>query len=114
MQEYNSSIHSTTKNKPLATFFGNRIFTDPQHLEEQRNEITRLLRKKQEQDLAYHNSKRTEPKDYSPGDIIYPKINKRIASKLTKKFRKEIVSENNRTTVKTISGHVIHKSLIKT
>ncbi|CAD7015210.1 unnamed protein product [Ceratitis capitata] len=113
LQEYNSSIHSTTKNKPIALFFGNRIFTCPQQLEKQRLDNTSQLKKKQDLDRSYHNKKRSEIKDYSPGEVIYVKINKRLGSKLTPKYKKEVVSENNRTTIKTVSGRTVHKGLIK-
>lgn len=113
VQEYNSSIHSTTKSKPIEIFFGNRIYSDPQQLEQQRQDNIALLKKKQELDLLYHNKNRTENKNFSPGEVIYVKINKRLGSKLTPKYKKETVSENHRTIVKTVSGRTIHKSLIK-
>lgn len=111
--EYNRSIHSTTKCKPIDVFFGKNKLNHPEQLELEKKEIIKKIETKQSADLNYHNKNRSPPKNYSIGDIIYVKINKRIGNKLSPRYRKEIVRENRNTTVITKSGKTIHKGLIK-
>lgn len=113
LREYNSTVHSTVKKKPIETFFGNRVFSDPVRLDEFRLKNIDLLRQKQTADLDYHNRNRST-RQYHPGDIIFVKLNKRLGSKLTPRFRKEVVDENFETTIRTTSGKVVHKNNIKT
>lgn len=47
------------------------------------------------------------------GDEICVKINKRLGNKLSPKYKKETVSQNLKTTVKTNSGTIVHKNNIK-
>ena len=49
---------------------------------------------KQEKDLAYHNKNRTQFKKYEVGEEIYVNINKIYESKLTHRYKKEIVKED--------------------
>lgn len=111
--EYNSTIHSVTGKKPLELFYGRIVSTSPEQLEKSRRDNVEILKKKQEKDLAYHNKSRQALKDYEVGQEIFVKINKRLGSKLTAKYRKEIVEENRPTTVLTRRGRVIHKSDIR-
>lgn len=41
------------------------------------------------------------------------KIDKRLGSKLTPRYRKEIVQEDRNTTIKTHSGRIVQKNNIK-
>lgn len=113
VKEYNTTIHSTIKKTPIETFFGNRVFSDPQKTEEFHKENSQLLKQKQDTDLEYHNKNR-RTKNYSPGDIIFVRVNKRLGSKLTPRYKKELVDENFDTTIKTTTGKIVHKSNIKT
>lgn len=113
VNEYNYSVHSTTKRKPVELFFGRIPNISPEEFEQARlNGIERLIQK-QEQDIAYHNKKRKPVKTYQPGESIYVKQNIRLGSKLTARFRHEKVRENRNTTVVTESGRIVHKSNIK-
>lgn len=111
--EYNFSIHSTTKKRPIEVFFGRTVSTDPEAYEKSKQSNIERLKEKQAQDLKYHNKNRDRIKTYNPGDIIYVKINKRLGSKLSPRFKKEVVKENKTSTVITESGKIIHKDNIK-
>lgn len=113
VNEYNCSIHSTIKQKPIEVFFGKRVTTDHNQIEEERKINEERLKLKQCEDLEFHNKKRNIGKNYQPGDVIFVKINKRLGTKLTPRYRKEIVAENFRTTIKTTTGKIIHKNNIK-
>lgn len=111
--EYNSSIHSTTNRKPIEVFFGRNVSTDPTQFERARQENILRLKEKQNKDLDYHNKTRQPLKNYSPGEVIFAKINRRLGTKLSARFKKEVVKENHPTTILTESGKVIHKANIK-
>lgn len=83
--EYNYSIHSTTNKKPVETFFGRIVSSDPKKLENVRQDTLTRLKEKQLTDLEPHNKKRTPLIDYKPGDTIYVKIDKRLGTKVTPK-----------------------------
>lgn len=101
LREYNSTVHSTVKKKPIETFFGNRVFTDPATLDKFRLKNIDSLRQKQTADLDYHNKNR-RTRQYNTG-VIFVKLNKRLFPKLTPRFRKEVVDENFDTTIRTTS-----------
>lgn len=111
--EYNYTIHSTTGQRPLEVFFGRRVSTNPEMYEKARQDNIQRLRDKQATDLRIHNEKREPIRQFDPGDVIYVRIHKRLGSKLSPKFKKEIVKENGSTTIITESGRVVHKSNIK-
>lgn len=111
--EYNSSVHSTINRKPIDIFYGRNVSTDPDQFERCRHETIERLRAKQEKDITYHNKKRQPEKDYEVGQTIYVKHNKRHGSKLTIRYKKEIVQENKPSVVITKSGRTIHKSNIR-
>lgn len=111
--EYNNSIHSTIKKKPIETFFLGRVSTNPQEIERVKLDTIKRLQQKQVEDMNYHNKKKTIPKTYESGETIYVKENKRLGTKLSKTYRKEIVEENRNTTILTKSGKIIHKNNIK-
>lgn len=114
VKEYNLSVHSTTKRKPVEVLFGRRVSSDPEQLESFRRETMLRIQEKQISDLNHHNKRKVPLKTFSEGDIIYVRINKRIGNKLSPRFKKEIVAMDNNSTVKTKSGRNVHKSLIKT
>lgn len=72
-----------------------------------------MLKKKQEKDLNYHNKDKKDVKQYIPGQEIFVRVNKRLGTKLTEKFKRELVRENKHSTVVTESGRVVHKKHIK-
>lgn len=98
-------VHSTTGKKTIDVFFGREVNA--------RQDILDKLKSKQLGSLEWHNKKRKKIKQYKPGDEIFVKINKRLRSKLSAQFRKEIVKENNKTTILTASGKIVYKSNIK-
>lgn len=111
--EYNYSIHSVTKQRPLDVFFGRHLTTDPEQYEKSRQNNIEKLKQKQMADLQNHNKERNEIINYQPGQEIFVKQNTRLGSKLTPRFKKEIVKENRNTTIVTDAGRVVHKSNIK-
>ncbi|CAD7012878.1 unnamed protein product [Ceratitis capitata] len=111
--EYNYTVHSTTKKKPIEVFFGRRVSTDPNLFEKAREENICELKRKQTKDLEYHNKTRNPIKIYHPGETIYVKINKRLGTKVSPKFKKEIVKEDRNSTILTESGKIVHKSNIR-
>lgn len=111
--EYNHTFHSTTKKRPVDLFFGRTVHFGPEEYEKTRLSNVEKLKQKQQKDLNYHNRKRHEIKNYNLGDKIYVRRNKRIGSKLTERYCKEIVEENYTTTVKTKSGKIVHKEHIR-
>lgn len=113
INEYNHTIHSTTGKTPVELFFGKKPNADPKTIEVMRQKNIKKLKSKQLKDIKFHNKKRSPVKNYNKGDNIFVKINKRLGSKLSSRYKKEIVKENNHTTVTTESGRRIHKSHIK-
>lgn len=69
--------------------------------------------RKQEADLDFHNQNRKDPMQYQPGQKIFVKINKQLGTKLSKRYKEEIVKEGRHSTVTTESGRVVHKSHIR-
>lgn len=113
VKEYNFSVHSVTGKRPMETFFGRRVSSDPRLLEKDRNETIKKLSEKQMADLAYHNRDRSLPREYAEGEIVFVKLNRRLGNKLSARYQKEIVAQNYNTTVKTKSGKIVHKNNIK-
>jgi len=114
VQEYNSSIHTVIGKKPRDIFFGMAACNDPEKAEENRKKIVDKLTGKQKADLEYHNKNKNEVKNYEQGEVIFVKIDKRLGSKLTPRYRKEIVAENRNSTIKTQAGKIVHKNNIRT
>lgn len=111
--EYNNSIHTTIRRKPIEAFFLGRVTTNPQDIEDLKLEIIKRIGEKQLEDMSYHNKRKTLPKTYESGQIIYVKENKRLGTKLNKTYRQETVKENRNTTVITESGRTVHKNNIR-
>lgn len=113
VNEYNLTIHSTTGKKPVELLMGRVPNVNPEELENIRLTNIQKLKRKQYIDMEHHNKTRQPIKDYEIGDIVYVRQNKRKGSKLTSRYKQEIVRENNHTTIVTNSGKVVHKSKIK-
>lgn len=90
-----------------------RVTNNPLDIEKAKQDTVKRLKEKQLEDITYHNKKKTEPRTYEPGQTIYVKENKRLGTKLSKTYRKEIVRENKNTTVIAESGKTIHKNNIR-
>ncbi|HBS53334.1 MAG TPA: hypothetical protein DD806_04965 [Flavobacterium sp.] len=113
VNEYNHTVHSTTGKKPVVLFLGRIPNLSPEKFEEARLGNIEKLNIKQQKDITFHNKKISPIKNYIPGQIIYVKHNKRLGSKLTFRYKKETVKENKNSTVVTMSGRIVHKSLIR-
>lgn len=116
VDRYNNTIHSVTKKKPADIFFGRTERINYQNLidfkeivnHDLRNEIAR----NQKIQLYRQNAKKTKPKTYSPGEVVFKK-NKQIKGKDKPIFIKQTVSQNNKVTVTTTDNKKIHKSHLK-
>ena len=113
VNEYNHSIHSVIGRKPVDVFFGRPLAAKSDNVEEIRKETLGKLKMKQEKDLLYHNRNRQDAVDYKVGEKIFVRQNKRLGTKLSKRFKEEIVKENKNSTVTTESGKVVHKDRIR-
>lgn len=113
VNEYNHTIHSVTEKRPVDLFFGRPTSSDPDSREQIRAANCEKLKRKQQQDLQYHNKNKSEIINYEQGDKIYVRQNKRLGTKLSKRYKEEIVKENKNSTVTTESGKVVHKDRIK-
>lgn len=113
---YNNTIHSTVKETPANIFFGRKPSNSLEELNKAREETNirtkDLIERIQQQRLNYENKHREKPKKYKPGDIIYVKAPGR-KGKLKQKFIKEIVKDDHRVTITTMTGRKIHKTNIK-
>lgn len=113
VNEYNFTIHSTTGKKPIELYYGRIPRLNPEQFEKTRLINIEKIKAKQEKDIKYHNKKRKPQKDYQIGQVIYVKNNKRLGSKLTNRYRQEIIKENRNSTIVTESGKIVHKSNIR-
>lgn len=113
INEYNHTFHSATGKKPVELFYGRTPHITPEEFEKTRMTNVERLKQKQAKDIKNHNKRRQPIKTYTPGQTIFVKINKRLGSKTTPRFRKEIVKENKNSVVITESGKTVHKSHIR-
>lgn len=100
VREYNNSIHSVTKEKPVDLHFRSNEF--PRTKE--------FLEKAQDQTLRLQNKVRTN-KVFNPGDTIYVKTDRRKKSE--PRYRKHVVKEDNPHTIVTTKNKTIHKDHIR-
>lgn len=107
---YNYTIHSVTKNRPVDSFHADPLDTSEKQMLLTQENITRL-KNKQEYDRRYVN-KTKRLKDYKPGDEIFV-WTRTFDDKNRVRYRREFVKENNKVTVLTESGKIIHKSKIR-
>lgn len=101
--EYNKTIHSVTKQKPIDVFFDR---TKYKHIKE-------LIIQNQKKTLEYHN-KNSKAKIFKPGDKIFATTKRR--NKTAKKYQEYIVVEDLGATVKAERNHVrniLHKDNIR-
>lgn len=101
--KYNRSIHSVTNKKPIEIFSS----LSP----EERLEIRKRLEKAQQQELRFHNKKRTH-RHFEAGDKVFVKTNKRIGNKFRKLYLEKVVEEDLGN-VLIIDGREVHKDNIR-
>lgn len=116
VDRYNNIIHSVTKRKATDVFFDRSPRFNFQNLVDFRNKVNKDLKgeieRKQRENNLYRNKKRTPPKAYKKGDVIYT-ASKGIKAKNKPLFRREVVAKNNKVTVVTANGRRVHKTHIK-
>lgn len=74
--------------KPVDIFFGSTMDFSPVGYKRTRENNITMLKRKQENDLDYHNKVKNEVKLHIPGQEIFVRINKRLCTKLTEKFKR--------------------------
>lgn len=99
-REYNKTIHSVTKQKPVDIFYHSDRYP----------EVADLIKKAQEKELEVHNRKRFH-KTFTPGDKIFVKTDRR--SKAVPRYKEYIVQTDNRETITTTTNKLIHKDNIR-
>lgn len=99
--EYNKSIHSVIKAKPMDVLFNHSTYPD----------IPTLLEKAQKTTLNYENKSRIT-KIYKQGDVIFVKNNRR--DKRTPAFTRHIVKRDSGQVIITDKNVKIHKDNIRT
>lgn len=99
-REYNKTIHSVTKQKPV----------DVQYHSDKYPQIIELLKKAQKQMREFENKNR-ENKEYREGDVIFVKTDRR--NKAGPRYKKYTVKENKKETIITTNNREIHKDNIR-
>lgn len=113
VNEYNHTIHSTVERKPVDLFFGRTVDFSPGSYERTRQSNMEKIQEKQKRNLEYHNKGKKEEKQYIPGQSIFVRVNKRLGTKLSERYKEEIVRENRSSTIVTEKGRVVHKKHIR-
>lgn len=99
--EYNNTIHSVIKAKPIDVF----------HQQDKFQNIISMIEKAQTKMLAHENKKRRN-KEYNETDIIYAKNNRR--NKKSAPYRKHTVKRDEKEVIITDKNIKIHKDNIRT
>lgn len=94
--EYNLSIHSIVGKKPVDLFFGRTVDFSPGSYDRTRQSNMERIQETQKRNLEYHNRIKQDGKEYIPGQTIFVKINKRLGTKLSDRFKEEIVKEDRK------------------
>lgn len=100
--QYNNTIHSVTKFKPNHVFFncGNVDLS----------KVRESIERNQQKTLDYHNKNRVH-KTFKPGDVVFLKSDRRRKDK--KSYTKHTVQEDQKNTVLTTTGKIIHKDNLR-
>lgn len=112
LYEYNNSVHFTMLKKPVDVFFGRHRSVNPEKLEKERLEIIKKIKKKQEEDIVFHNKTKTPKKYYQVCQKVYVKTYKTVGAKLSKNYSEDTVKENRTTTILIEFGRVVHENNI--
>lgn len=116
VDRYNNSFHSVTGKKPVDIFFARSQRINYQKLLDFKTKLNQDVKceimRKQKNQISKHNSKRTKPKAYKPGDVVF-KVDKQIKAKSKPLYKKETVAQDNRVTITTTEGREVHKSHLK-
>lgn len=100
VSEYNNSIHSVIRAKPIDVFYHSENFPN----------IPELIKTAQESMLNFQNERR-DVKIYLPGDVIFVKNNRR--DKRSQTFTKHIVGEDRGMMIITDKMKKVHKDDIR-
>lgn len=111
----NTTIRYTRQleKKPVDLFFGRTVDFSPESYDRTRQSNMERIQETQKRNLEYHIRRKRDGKEYIPGQTIFVKINKRSGTKLSDRFKEEIVKENRNSTVVTESGRIVHKKHIR-
>lgn len=101
--EYNRTIHSVTKEKPVEVLHHNTRI--------KREEVKANLVKAQEAERRFANRKRIN-RQFKVGDRVFVKANKRIGTKLSIRFVKRRIQADLGSTV-LIGGRIVHKDNLR-
>lgn len=96
---------------PVDLYFGKSVDFSPQDLKIIKLSNVERFREKHEKDLAYNNRNTKQIKDYVPGQLVYVRTNKRLRTKLSNRFKQEIVKDNRNTTFVIESECIIHRRI---
>lgn len=99
--QYNKSIHTVTGLKPINVF----------HSTQDDDRIISRLRTAQEKELVTHNKNRQD-REFSVGEKVLVKNNRRLGNKLTPLYTEEEVEKDLGTTV-LIRGRRVHKDNLR-
>lgn len=100
--QYNNTIHSVTRFKPIEIFFNNPKIDF--------NAVKTNIQLNQEKTLNFHNKKRIH-KTFKTGDIVFMKSDRRRKDK--KAYKRFIVQEDQNDTIVTTTGKIIHKDSLR-
>lgn len=101
--EYNKTIHSVTKMRPVDVFRSS--------IDEPNNEVSERIRCAQQKELTSHNRNRIE-RVFKEGDKVMVKRNTRLGNKLTPLFEEHTIEKDLGSTV-LIKGRVVHKDNLR-
>ncbi|CAD7091730.1 unnamed protein product [Hermetia illucens] len=84
VDRYNNSFHSVTGKKPVDIFFARSQRINYQKLLDFKTKLNQDVKceimRRQKNQISKHNSKRTKPKSYKPGDVVF-EVDKQIKAK---------------------------------
>ena len=116
---YNNSIHSVTKYTPFELFFG-RKYDDVlqpnleslmEHQNEMFNKISPILFEKKKKIIDKRNKSRKLPQNFEENQVAF--VTKDRRTKLTPKFRKVKIKNQNKVTVIDSTNRKLHKNKMR-
>lgn len=117
---YNNSIHTATQLKPREVFYGIKIGEErPLHMDEMiqlrdklYDETMLKLKKTQENQNKYHNTKREDPPELQTEEAVYNKI-QGVKSKIKNRFQQVKIRVNRRKTYIDTTKRKLHKEKLR-